>query len=440
MTDRSLGVAPLSEAERRAFEWNLPKYYLLVFLQESQFWFPIWVAFLLIERDLSLTEIAIMEAPFWVLVVLAEVPTGAVADRWGRSFSLSLGAFTYAGALVAFGLAPTWPWIMVSYMVWAVALTFTSGADSALVYDTLKSLGREPEYEKHAGRAVAISSVAVVLATLGGGPIADATSLQAPIFMGAGFLLVAGVVAAWFHEPPRLESGPQVAYWTGVGAATRTVWRTPTVRAVIPFGAITMAATVATIYLIQPFLLSHDVEVGWAFSGLQVPSQATAVVGAIGAAWFLSRLGELRALLALPLLVGVAYTGLAVWDHLGAVAFLAAAGLVRAAAVPIVTGYINRRVPSDQRATVLSLNQLAFSLVLAPIVPAVGISADKLDLPTAFAVGAAILAAFGLLLGVLWARAHMREQAPSLAAALAVAGAGGAAATEAASVDMAPLE
>ena len=87
----------LSAADQRAYERNLPKYYLFVLISELQLWFPIWVAFLILKRELSLTEIAVIDAPFWLLVVFAEVPTGAVADRWERSTSLWLGAFVYAG-------------------------------------------------------------------------------------------------------------------------------------------------------------------------------------------------------------------------------------------------------------------------------------------------------------------------------------------------------
>ncbi len=200
--DRTAALPPLSPSERRAYARNLPKYYLFVFLSEAQLWFPIWVAFLLLERGLSLTEVAIIDAPFWLIVVFAEVPTGAVADRWGRSTSLGLGAGVYAIALVAFAFAPTLPWIMATYMVWAVALTLTSGTDSALIYDTLKVLGREREYERFAGRGMAIRSATLVIAVIAGGPLVEATSFQTPMLLGAGFLVAAALVTVSFREPP----------------------------------------------------------------------------------------------------------------------------------------------------------------------------------------------------------------------------------------------
>ncbi len=246
--DQARPAAPaLTPRDRRAYELNLPIYYVFTFISEFQLWFPIWVAYLLIQRGLSLTEVAIIDAPFWLIVLAAEVPTGAVADRWGRSTSLVLGALVYAAALVAFGLAPTLPFIMVSYFIWAVALTFTLGADSALLYDTLKRLGREHEYEKYAGRGMAMRSSAILLATIVGGPIAAATSLATPMFISAGILLAAAMVGLALKEPPRLEAGgAQLSYVDGVRAAARTVWRTPALRYLLPFSAVLLAATMAT--------------------------------------------------------------------------------------------------------------------------------------------------------------------------------------------------
>ncbi|HJN92348.1 MAG TPA: MFS transporter, partial [Dehalococcoidia bacterium] len=167
-----------------------------------------------------------------------------------------------------------------------------------------------------------------------------------------------------FSGTPRLEAGGQLSYLHGVRMAFRTVWRHPQLRTLIPFAAVIMAGTMATEYLTQPFLLSHDVDIGFAFSGLQVPIRITGVIGALLAFWFIARLGEVRTLLALPVIAILGYIGLAIWDALGAIALLALVGFVRSLAFPVVTGYINRRIPSDQRATVLSLNQVAFSLIV----------------------------------------------------------------------------
>ena len=65
----------------------------------------------------------------------------------------------------------------------------------------------------------------------------------------------------------------------------------------------------------------------------------------------------------------MAYAGVALLDSVGAIGFFMFVGLVRAVSFPVVEGYINRRVPADQRATILSLNPMGFALLVIPILP-----------------------------------------------------------------------
>ena len=69
---------------RRRFARNVPVYYLFYAVSGFLIWMPIWVIYLQELRGMTLTQIATIESIFWITVVLAEVPTGAVADRWGR--------------------------------------------------------------------------------------------------------------------------------------------------------------------------------------------------------------------------------------------------------------------------------------------------------------------------------------------------------------------
>ena len=71
------------------------------------------------------------------------MPTGAVADRWGRRYSLMLGALMFSVAIFVFGIAENYPILLVSYTAWGLAMTFQSGADTALLYDSLKAIDSE---------------------------------------------------------------------------------------------------------------------------------------------------------------------------------------------------------------------------------------------------------------------------------------------------------
>ena len=52
------------------------------FLREFQLWLPVWIVYLTVEQGFSLTEVTIAESLFLVAIIVLEVPTGAVADRF----------------------------------------------------------------------------------------------------------------------------------------------------------------------------------------------------------------------------------------------------------------------------------------------------------------------------------------------------------------------
>src|SRR3712207_2830586 len=83
--------------QRVGYRGNVARMYGFTALTQSFFWMPIWVIFFQ-RRGLSLGEIGALEFGGMVLMAIAEVPTGAVADAWGRKTSLAIGAFLHGVA------------------------------------------------------------------------------------------------------------------------------------------------------------------------------------------------------------------------------------------------------------------------------------------------------------------------------------------------------
>src|SRR3990170_6615749 len=139
----------------------------------------------------------------WLSIILLQVPAAAIADRWGRRPTLIASAAAFAVAITFFGLASSFWLILGSYFIWGIAFSLLSGAESAFIYDTLKSLGRESEYPKVYGRQWAIAMGATVAGTLLGAPLAAATDLSVPIVLSGGVAGFALLAALAFKEPLR---------------------------------------------------------------------------------------------------------------------------------------------------------------------------------------------------------------------------------------------
>jgi MFS family permease len=396
--------------DEMAYEGNVGKSYLYRFLMEFQLWWPIWVVYLQVKRGLSLTQITLLDTPFLLLIVLTEVPTGAIADRFGRRWSLILGSTLFAAAVAIFAVADNYWVILASYTAWGLGLTFQSGADVAILYDSLKECGREDDFEKINGRLTAVRSLSVLIAILIGAPIAEATGYSLPILLSAGIALLAVPVAISMHEPAREHDELQARYLQTLAGGVREAWDQPALRYIILFSATITAATFTPLVFQQPFLRHHDVGTGnlglW-----QAPIRAAGVVSALLAYQFVSRVGQRAAFLALPLMLGISSLALAGVDHTMAAAAFLGMGLVAGAHPPILATYINRRIDSARRATILSVQSVTGSAMLAISQPIGGAIADNFGLRGVFLVFGIATLVVPIVALVAWMRADSRESA-----------------------------
>ena len=235
--------ATLSPSEVRAYQANIWKFYAHTFLLNFQLWYPIWIIYLQEERGLSLGQITVMEVPYLLSIVVLQIPAAAIADRWGRRTSLALGALLTAAGVTFFGLADTYQLILLSYVVWGVAFALLSGADSAFLYDSLKALGREGEYQKIYGGAWAVLSAASLAGTLIGAPVAAATNLPFPVVLSGGIAALAFLAALTFTEPRPSHEG-RLPYGEVMRESVRLAIHQPTVRyAILFFGVLTIGAS-----------------------------------------------------------------------------------------------------------------------------------------------------------------------------------------------------
>ena len=104
------------------------------------FWQGVW--FLYFEQVLSAQEAILLAAAFDLGTVLLEVPSGYLSDAIGRRITLLISAATAIASYLLFFAGGTFALFLVAQLLWSVAISFNSGTDSALLFDSLKSLGR----------------------------------------------------------------------------------------------------------------------------------------------------------------------------------------------------------------------------------------------------------------------------------------------------------
>jgi MFS family permease len=365
----------------------------------------------LLDAGLSNLEAFAANAFFTAGMVLFEVPTGVVADVWGRRVSYLLGTLTLAGSTFLYWLlwvmsAPFWPWAIVS-MLLGLGFTFFSGAVEAWLVDALHYAQYDGTLEAVMGKGQMVGGAAMLGGSVLGGVIAQATNLGVPFLMRVGVLAAMFFVAGRMMEDlgftPEPSAHPLQDVKKLFHESVDYGLRNPPVRWMMLAAPFASGVGIYTFYALQPYLLAlWGNPKAYSVAGLAAAIVAGAqIVGGYLAPFFrkLFRKRTSALILATFATAGVlAALGLtnSFWVALVLLTFWA---MIFAAEMPIRQAYLNDMIPSRQRATVLSFDSLMGSSGGVVIQPVLGKVADVYSYSTSLVTGALIqLAAAPFLL------------------------------------------
>jgi len=305
-----------------------------------------------------------------VVILLAEVPTGVVADVYSRRLSVVIGVFLIGLGFALDGwLAAFWA-TLLAQVVWGLGVTFTSGAAAAWIADEVEGRDLGRVYL----RGSQLAGAGSLLGVGAGVALSYAGLALTMIAAGAGLMAFAGVLAATMPERHFARAAP----------GARTPWQRT--RATLAEGYAVVRGSTALLaftgLLLFYFMGSESFDRLWEMHLLAVglPSargmtpvawfglvSAGGVLLSIAAAEALRRgltdAGEralVRLLVGLTVLtaLGMVAFGLAT-TFAGAVAAYWSATVARQLFPAIANAWINRHIPSDVRATVLSFGSQA---------------------------------------------------------------------------------
>jgi MFS family permease len=374
----------------------------------------------LLDAGLSNLEAFAANAFFTAGMVVFEIPTGIVADTWGRRTSYLLGTITLAGSTFLYYLlwqtsAPFLPWAIVS-MLLGLGFTFFSGAVEAWLVDALHFAGYEGDLEVVMGRGQMVSGAAMLGGSVAGGAIAQATSLGVPFLIRVGVLLAMFVVAYRLMRDlgftPEPSHHPLRSMRELLDASLVHGLKNPPVRWVMLAAPFASGVGIYTFYALQPYLLElwGDPK-AYTVAGLAAAIVAGAqIAGGYAAPWF-RRLFRKRT----TALILAALASTAILAALGltnsfwvALVLLTLWAMVFSAELPIRQAYLNDMIPSRQRATVLSFDSLMGSSGGVVVQPVLGKAADVYSYSTSLVIGSFVqLASVPFLFG------SRREHAPA---------------------------
>jgi MFS family permease len=237
--------------------WQNPinRLYAFALFKHAAFFSAVLVPFFTEWGGLTLLQVQLLQSWFSIWVFVLEVPTGALADRIGRKHSISLGSLIIALAVIVYGSIPNFYIFLLAELIFAIGYAFVSGADQALLFDTLKVNNQESEAKKVMGRYDAIYLSGMTLASLLGGVIAARFGLNAPQFATAVPMLLAALIGYTIPEPKIHSDSQQKHYLAIVKDGFMMIKNNPAVRTLAVDSVLVAAAAYFVIWFYQPVMM-----------------------------------------------------------------------------------------------------------------------------------------------------------------------------------------
>jgi len=382
---------------------NISISYVYNFFLQLDLTSAIWVLYLAF-KGMSLVEIGMIESIYHITGLLLELPTGAFADLYGRKFCVVLGRVVNILSCILMITSSSFIGFALSFILGCAARNLNSGASEALVYDSLKELGEEEKYKKIWGELAFIMSIAQGLAVLLGGILADIQFLYAYI-LGTVIQIVALLISFNFSEPSignnKLKKGEEQKenkeeklnlkekiFINQLITSINVLKDRKIVLYIIMFSALVGSLQTTVFFYSQQY-----------FSDLSYSKTEIAMICALGslieavsskyAYQFEKRLKIKGTLIIISTVNILALAGLSIVKEFSILFFLLTS-VTGGLAFTIFSDYINTRIPSEHRATILSFDSLCFSLFMICVFPLFGVLAEHVGFSITFGVIAII--------------------------------------------------
>ena len=367
----------------------------------------IWVLILL-QRGFTLAQVGIAEGVFHVASMLFEIPTGIIADVFGRKRTLALSGIAGTVSCVFMGFGSWEGWIYLGMVFSALNFNLASGTEEAILYDSLMQENEENTYKKRKFRLTMIADVC-----------SSAGTLIGPLMLGLGYkniyiicsiLSLGSAVIAFYMKEPQVtelqrqrQTSPLIQWKKRLIEHIRNTMlfikgHPRTICKLFANAAISCPGFLTLMYLQQ-----HLVDCGLSKQVIGIPMLLIPLAGTVGS-WMASKcsIRLFDAVMFCGLLggIGTCFAGseMLALSILGAVLGRWSLGYTDLA----VSESTNHDFSSDQRATMVSVDCMFYSVLMVIASPVTGVLGEYFGMSVMFGVLGMSLCVMTMLFGLIY--------------------------------------
>lgn len=351
------------------------------------------------ENGLSEMNIFVLQAIYSASVAFMEIPSGYLADIVGRKKTLVLGALLGTLGFVIYSIASSFEGFLLAEITLGIGGSFISGADTAMLFDSLEAVGEREQYLQLEGRITSMGNFAETIAAICGGIIATYMGYRSVYIAQALIASIAIPASMLLLEPPKGGRIGHPGLMHILQICKHALYENKKLASAIYQSSITGTATLCMAWTSQIFFVSKNFD-ETIITPLWVVLNLT--VGVISAYALNTQkiLGEKLSLLLIIFYVPLTYILLGLLPTIPAIISLYLFYMVRGYATPVLKNLTNQYCGSSVRATIFSIRSLIIRFGFAALGPAIGWMANASTLSTGLIGAGLVILLFSTASGV----------------------------------------
>ena len=378
---------------------NVKLDYISTFITNLNMQSSIWVLYLA-YCGLSLAQIGLVEGIYHATSILFEIPSGALADLLGRKRCMILSRICIAISCMIMLFAKGFWFFALSFVIQALGNNLNSGSEEALIYDSMKYTGQEDQYINVYGKINFIIEVSQGIATVAGGILAEFSYFWC---YGACLIIaaLAMVPVAFMAEVPLIISSDNGCTKNSCSHSARCSQES--IRQMVTFHFKTcfqilksdirilkIITYYSAVFAAQTLLFFYSqqyyFEMGYNKIQISLILLITSILscaGAVASEKLFRKFGDKIAFIG-TLAIAMAFVGYGIQNIFLSITVFCIAGFFNSVLYPVQSELLNRLIPSKQRATLISVNSMFFSIAMILLFPLAGMLADQWGLTAVF--------------------------------------------------------
>lgn len=357
--------------------------YVYSFMKNFDISSAIWVLYM-VYKGLPLWQVGVVEGIFHITSFLFEVPSGAIADLLGRKNVMIAGRICSAISAVINLFSNNIFGFSVGFMISALGYNLNSGSEEALVYDSLKQTGCEDEYLKVNSRLNLIIEISQGLATFIGGILAEYSFVYC--YITSIVIAALSLIPCFMLKEPSIKDEDKKKESISIKKHFKLSYNIiknnkKIIKILVYFPMVFTFHTVVYFYGQQYFSIlgCNKIEI----SLIMLLGGISSCIGAITCEKIIDLFKDKTKYIA-SIFMGISIVFISGKSLIISILFFAVMNYVNAILYPIQSTSLNKLIPSEQRATIISIDSMIFSLCMICMFPLCGFMADKFDLHITF--------------------------------------------------------